>query len=83
MCLLDFVEKYHGVRAAANFVGELATFIVAHVSWRRSDKTADGEFLLKFAHIEPHDGILGVEQIFRQRLSQLSFTHAGRAHEDE
>ena len=83
MRLLDFVEQHHGVRAAADLVGELATFIVAHVSRRRSDETADGEFLLKFAHIEPHDGILGVEQIFRQRLGQLGLTHAGRTHEDE
>ena len=54
MGLFHLVEQHHAVGLPADGLGQLATFLVAHVSGRRADQTADGEFLNVFGHIDPH-----------------------------
>ena len=50
--LLDLVEQDHGVRLASHRFGELAAFLVADVSGRRTDETSDGVPLHEFRHVD-------------------------------
>ena len=81
--LLDFIEQNHAVRAAAHRFGQLAAFLVADVPRRRSNQTADGVFLLVFAHIDPDHGPFIVKHEFGQGTRQFGLAHTGRAQEDE
>jgi hypothetical protein len=38
VCLLDLVEKDDGERLAAHLLGELATFLVTHITGRRAEQ---------------------------------------------
>ena len=83
MGLLHLVEQHHAVGLSADGLGQLAAFLVAHVSGRRADQTADGEFLHVFGHIDPHQVVLVVKQGFCQRLGKLRLAHACGAQEQE
>ena len=61
--------------------GQLSALVVTDVTRRRSDQPRHGVLLHVFAHVEPDDGILVVEEKFGQRLAQLGFAHAGRPEE--
>ncbi len=38
MSLLDLIEQHHPIGAAADCFGQLAAFLVAHISWRRTEQ---------------------------------------------
>ena len=79
----DFVQQDHGIRPAANRLGEITAFLVSHVAGRCADQAGHGMFLHELGHIDAHHGLLGVEHELGQRLAQLCFAHAGRSHEKE
>ncbi len=81
--LLDLVEQNHAVRTPAHGLGEIAAFLVADVSRRRSDQARDGVLLHELAHVDAHQRFGGVEQEFRQRLGQLGLAHARGPKEQE
>ena len=81
--LFDFIEQDHTVRAAANRFGQLAAFLVADVSWRRSNQAADGVLFLVFAHIDADHGVFIIEHEFGQGARQFGLAYTGRAEEDK
>ena len=83
MRLLDLVEQHHGVGATANRLGELTTLLVAHVTRRSTDESADCELLHVFTHVESHHGPLVVEEEPSQRARQFRLAHTRRTEEQE
>ena len=81
--LLDLVEEDDGVGLAADRFGELTTFVIAYISWRRTDETGGGELLLILAHIDTGEHRLVIEEDFSQRLCQLGLPDTGGTEEDE
>ena len=81
--LLDLVEQQHAVGPAADGLGELPAFLVAHVARRRADHPRHRVLLHVLRHVEPHQRPLVVEQELRQRPRRLGLADAGRAQEDE
>ncbi len=81
--LLDLVEQHHRVGFAADRFGELAPFVVADVSGRRSDEPRYGVSLLVFAHVDAREHVLVVEEELRQCFRKFGFAHARSAEEDE
>ena len=83
MGLLYLVEEDHGIRLASYCLGQLATLVVAHISWRRADEPCHAELLLILAHIDTRHHVLVVEEILGERLGKFGLTHTGRAEEDK
>ena len=83
MGLFDLVEENHRIGFAADFLGELARLVIAHIAGRRTDEPRHRVFLHKLGHIQPDQRIRRVEQFLGQLLDQLGLAHAGGAHEDE
>jgi len=83
MRLLDFVEQYHRVRLASHGFGQLSTFIVTHVSRRRTDESAHRMLFLILAHVDTGHQRFIVEQVFRQCLGEFRLTHTRCTEEDE
>ena len=63
----------------AHRLGQLAAFLVAHVSGRGSHQSGYGIFLHILGHIDPNHIPLVVKQGLSQRLGKLGFAHAGGA----
>ena len=80
---LDFVEQNQRVRSPPHPLGELAAFLVAHITRRGADQARHGVLLHVFGHVHPHQRILAVEQHLGQRPAQLRFADAGGAEEQE
>ncbi len=68
---------------SADTFGKLAAFLVAHVSWRRADKTAYAEFLHVLAHVDADQRVGTVEEILGEFLGKMSLAHACGAEEHE
>jgi hypothetical protein len=83
MCLLHLVEQDHAVGMTAYGFGELATFVVAHISRRSTDKTLDRELLHVLGHVDTHQRALVVEEALSQSLGQLGLADTRRAQEEE
>ena len=63
--------------------GQRAALVVADIARRRADQPRDRMLLHVFRHVDAHERVLVVEQIFRERLGQLGLADAGRAQEHE
>ena len=83
MRLFDLIEEHHGVWPAAHRLGELSTFVIADVAWRRSDQARGGVALHELAHVEPDDRVLVVEEERGECSRKLGLADAGRAEEHE
>ena len=81
--LLDLVKEHHTVGLAADLLRQLAGLVIAHIARGRTDDAGDGELLHKLRHIQPDQGLRGIEHIRRQALDQFGLANAGTAHEDE
>ena len=81
--LLDLVKEDDAVGLAPDLLGELAGLVVAHIARGRADDPGDRELLHELGHIQPDEGLGGVEHILGQPFDQLGLAHAGGAHEDE
>ena len=83
MGLLDFVEEHDGIRLTTDRFGELATFVVTHVTRRRTDEAGDRELLHVLGHIDLNDRLLFAEHTFGQRAGEERLADAGGAEEEE
>ena len=81
--LLDLVEQDHGVRPAADGLGELAALVVANVARGRADQAGHGVLLHVLGHVEAHHRVLVVEEELGKGSRELGLADAGRAHEEE
>src|SRR5579859_766958 len=79
----DFVEQHHAVRLAADFVGELAAIVVAHIACGGTDQTCHVVMLAKFAHVDLYQRVVAAKKFAGQNASQLGLAHAGWAEKDE
>ena len=83
VCLFNLIEQDHRVRAATYGLGKLTSFVIAHISWRRSHESAYGMFLLIFTHINTGHGILIVKEVFGQGLGQFCLSDPSGSQEKE
>ncbi len=83
MRLFDLVKQHHGVRVAADFLGQLPCLVVADIPGRSADDARDRVLFHKLRHVQPNQRLRGMEQLVCQRFDQLGLTHAGRSSEDE
>ena len=79
MCLFYFIKEDNAVRFTAYSFCQLATFIIANITWRRSDKTSHRMLLHVLTHINTHHIGLIIEQCLCQCLCKLCFTYTGRS----
>ena len=72
MGLLDFVQQHHGVRPAADLLGQLAAFLEADVARRGADQAADVVLLHVLAHVDLDQRVLVAEHELGQGLGQAA-----------
>ena len=83
MCFLDLIEEYDGVWFASHGLCELSALVVAHVSRRCTDESADAVLLLILGHVDSSHHRLVVEEVFGECLCEFCLSDAGGAEEDE
>ena len=83
MRLFHLIKEHDGIGMTAHGFGQLAAFIIAHISWRCPDETGYGEFLHVLGHIDPDHVLFIIEQGLGQGLGQFGLAHAGRSEEQE
>ena len=83
MRFFDFIEQYNGIGLTAHLFRQLTALIVTHISGRRTDQTGHRVALHIFGHIDSDHSVFIAEHGFRQGLTQLRFTNAGRTEEQE
>ena len=83
MSLFDLIEQHDGVGLTPHGLRQLAAFVIADVSWRRSDQPGHGELLHVLRHVDTHHVLLIVKQRGGQRFGQLRLAHACGAQEQE
>ena len=76
MSLLHFVEQNDAVWLAPDTVGQNSSFVVTHVSGRRSHKPSYRVFLHELAHVDADEGALIIKHELGQCLGQLGLAHA-------
>jgi hypothetical protein len=77
--LLDLVHQDHGVRPAADGLGQVTALLVADIAGRRADESGHGVLLHELGHVDADHGLLGVEHELGQGLAQLGLADAGLA----
>ena len=81
--LLDFVEQHDGIRTAADALGELAAFFIAHIARRGADEPRGVELFHVFRHVNLDEGVGAIEHELGERFGQQRFADAGRAEENK
>ena len=81
--LLDLVEEYHLIGAAAHGLGERAALVVADIAGRGADQAGDGVLFHVLRHVDADHRRLVVEEERGQRLDQLGLAHTCGAEEEE
>jgi len=71
------IEHYDAVGLTAQRFGKLSGFFVTDITRGRADQPADGVPLHKFGHVNLYQRFFAAKQLFRQRLGQFGFPHAG------
>ena len=66
MCLLYLVKQYKTVRFATNRLGQVSALFITDVTGRCTYQACHGMFFHEFGHIDPDNGLLGIEQEFSQ-----------------
>src|SRR5579859_2981027 len=83
MRLLHLVQQDHAIRTAAYLLGQLTTFVIAHVTGRTTKEARDRMRLHVLRHVEANQVLLAAKEFSRQRLRQFGLTNTGRAEEEE
>ena len=83
MRLLNLVEQHDAVGFAAHSLGQLPALVVAHIPWRRSDKSTHTVALLILTHVDTHHHVLVVEEHLGEGFRQLRLADTRGAQEDE
>ena len=60
--LLHLIKQQHRIGPAPHRLGELAALLVAHVAGGGPQQPGHGIALHEFAHVEPHQGLLLIEE---------------------
>ena len=81
--LLYLVEQHDGVGLAAHLLRQLTTFLISHISWRRSHKTRGVETLGVFAHVNAYQCILRTEHLLCQFLCEIGLADTCRTEKHE
>jgi len=80
---LHLVQQDHGVGAAADGLREAAALLVAHVARRGADEAGGVRLVGELAHVDADQGVLVVEEEFRQGPGHFRLAHARGAQEQE
>ena len=83
MCLLNLIKEQNRVRTPTDSLSELATLIVAHISWRCANQLSYGVTLHVLGHVVGKQGVFRAKQELCQGFCKLSLTYTGRAQEDK
>ncbi|MNI81856.1 hypothetical protein D3C73_1385100 [compost metagenome] len=83
MGLFHLVQQHDGIWLAAYRFGELAAFLIADITRRRTDKTGNAVLLHILRHINADHAVFAVKERYRQRFCQLRLPYPGRAQEQE
>ena len=83
MCLFDLIEEDNGVGLSADFLRQLAGFIITHIARRRTDQLGDRVLFHKLGHIQADQRVHRIKQIVCQALDQFRLTHTGGTDKDE
>lgn len=81
--LLDLIEEDDAVWLPPHRFGQLPSLVVADVSRRGSDEPRDRVGFHVFAHIDPDEGVLVIEELFGESLGGLGLSDSGRSEEEE
>ena len=76
MCLFNFVQQHHAVRAAAHGLRQLPALAVAHIARRRAQQACHRVLFHIFAHIKAQKRLFTAKAAIRQRPGQRCFSHA-------
>ena len=83
MRFFHFIEQDDTIGMAPDGFRQLAAFIIAHISGRRSDQPGDAEFFHVLRHIDPDHILFIIEQGLRQSLGQFGLAHTGGPQKQE
>ncbi len=83
MGFFNFVKQDHAIRFAPDKFGEIAAFLITHISRRRTDQPCYRMFFHVLGHVYAHHGLFVVKQKFCQRPGQLGFSHTCRPQKKE
>ena len=83
VCLFQFIEQHQAVGTAADGLGQLAALLIAHITGRGTDEPGHGLLFHIFRHIQPEHGLPGTENLLGQHPTQLGFSYAGGAGEEQ
>jgi hypothetical protein len=83
MRLFDFVEEHHAIRSAADGFGELTAFLVADISGRRAEETADRVLFAILRHVNAHERFFIIEHEPGESFCQFGLANTRRTDEDE
>ncbi len=81
MGFFHLVQQDDRVGLAPYLFGQLPAFLVTHVPGRGTYQARYREFFHVLAHVDPDQGILGVEEFLCQDLGELRLPDAGLAQE--
>ena len=83
MGFFNFIQQQHAVRLAAHRFGQVAAFLVAHITGRCTDEPRDRMLFHELAHVDPDQMVFAVEHETGQGFAQLGFTHTRRPEKQE
>src|SRR5205823_12095862 len=83
MRLLDFIKQDDRVRSPADALRQLATFFVAHVTWRGTNQFRDGVLFHELRHVEANQRLLRTEQKLCQASGDFRFSDTCGTEEEE
>ena len=80
---LDLIKQHHRVGTPTDLLRQLPAFLVSDVSRGGSEQTRTGELFLVFRHVDANQGVLCVEEEFRQGSGQFRLPNSRGAQEDK
>ena len=83
MGFFDLIQEDDRVGTPLDGLGQLPPLLVADIARRGADQPGDGVLLHVLGHVQPDQGLLGIEQELGQGPGELGLAHARGAEEDE
>ena len=83
MRLFNLIKQDDGIGPPPDSFGKIASFFIAHISWRGADQPGDGMFLHEFRHIQPDHGLFAVKKELCQGAGQFRLADTGGSQEDK
>ncbi len=83
MSLFDLVKKDDGIRTMTYHFGEVSSFFMTDVAWRRADELRHGVLLHKLGHIDADKGLVVIEEELGESLGKLGLSHSRRPKENK